>query len=290
MLSCERLDYTPLAITVTETGELGTNAQFQAALAAGFWQGEYLMGPAPWHRTLPGTGSLSGLSSADFRARYAAAFFDEPSTHAAWIFGLGLTLMDAIERAQSLDSNDVARALEATDFTDFMGRVKFDANHQNDIEMLVLQQPEFTFTDHVVFPTAVATIPVAYPTPLWRERRCRAYGPRQALNTSAVGVRLTVECNGNGLCNADGACVCNAPWEGVACDFDPSQFKKDKAPVIILSCVFGSLVFLGLSNAIRLQQKNAVRPRPPVRRPHVPHADGACSAMRAHFQPRPCGS
>ena len=170
-------------------------------------------------------------------------------------------MMEAIERAQSLDANDVARALEASDFTDFMGRVRFDANHQNDLEMLVVQQPAGSATDLVVYPPAVATASLSYPFPPWRQRRCQAYGPEQARNVSAVGVRRTRECNGHGACSLDGACVCSVPWEGTACMVDSTIGGADQSTAIILTCVCAAILFLAISNALRLKQKNAVSAR-----------------------------
>ena len=135
--SLERLNYSPYAVTHSNSRP----SVFTPQIIGGYWQGEYLLGPTPWHRSRPGVGSVSGLTSEDYYSRYTASYNEAEAGNwaGAWNFGLGLAYVDAIERAQSLETDDVARALRDADFTDFMGRVVFDPNNQNDLSMLVVQ-------------------------------------------------------------------------------------------------------------------------------------------------------
>ncbi len=79
----------------------------EAATAAG----------APWY----------GPSGADFIAAYKAAYGgEEPSYHAAGGYAAGLILQAAIEKAGSLDTAAVKKALENMDMMTLFGRIKFD--------------------------------------------------------------------------------------------------------------------------------------------------------------------
>ena len=140
----ERIDYNPYAVLHSNSNPTLLVSDIQT----GLWQGEFLLGPAPWHTSRPGVGALSGLTSEQYFQRYADAYgADEAASYwGAWNFGVGLVYMDAIERAQSLDSNAVAQALRDTDLEEFMGRIKFDQNNQNDLTMLAVQVRSLTCT------------------------------------------------------------------------------------------------------------------------------------------------
>ena len=53
--SLERLDWAPLAVAVTEA--VGSNPVYAAEVVDGWWQGEYVLGPTPWHPSTPARGA-----------------------------------------------------------------------------------------------------------------------------------------------------------------------------------------------------------------------------------------
>ncbi|KAL1519101.1 hypothetical protein AB1Y20_003366 [Prymnesium parvum] len=224
----ERLDWAPHAVVLSEA--VGTNV-YTKRIGEGWWQGEYVLGQATWHKSLPWRGQFSGWTSQQFYERYAAAYDGfEVSYHGAANFAALCALMESIERAQSFDAGAVKTALEAADFVDFYGPIRFDAHHQIDLPMLLLQARrsrlqavrEGQLEEDVVFPlTAVRTAPLAFPMPPWAQRRCRLFGPQFASNLSAgrhpaIG-RLSLECHGHGKCTAAGECACDDGWLGAAC-------------------------------------------------------------------------
>jgi branched-chain amino acid transport system substrate-binding protein len=67
-----------------------------------------------------------GPSSQDFLKAYEDAYNEEPSYHAAGGYVAGLLLQKAIEDADSLDTDAVAKALDALDILTFFGHIQFD--------------------------------------------------------------------------------------------------------------------------------------------------------------------
>jgi len=194
----ERLDWSPLALSVSSS--VGT-ASFAASTRDGWWQAEYALGPSPWHRTVPTVGNFSGMTSADFAARYAARHNEaEVSYHGASAFGGVAALVAAIEAAGTLETEAVAQQLAASSLREFYGDIAFDANGQITVGMLVLQAPDGASSsthsgdpEMVVWPPearATANAVLAFPTPPWAQRRCRLFGGGAALGaTERAGIR-----------------------------------------------------------------------------------------------------
>jgi ABC-type branched-subunit amino acid transport system substrate-binding protein len=67
-----------------------------------------------------------GPSSQDFVKAYEDAYNEEPSYHAAGGYVAGLLLQKAIEDADSLDTQAVAKALDNLDILTFFGHIQFD--------------------------------------------------------------------------------------------------------------------------------------------------------------------
>eukprot|EP00966_Prymnesium_polylepis_P324692 7380713-Prymnesium_polylepis.1 len=77
----ERLDWAPYAVVVSEA--VG-NSEYTKLIVGGWWQGEYIMGPTAWHKTLRQRGQFSGWTSQEFYRRYASAYDEtEVSYHGA---------------------------------------------------------------------------------------------------------------------------------------------------------------------------------------------------------------
>ncbi len=96
----------------------------------------------------------------------------EPSHHAAKAYGGLLAAADAIRRAGSTDREAVRKALEATRLTTAFGPISFESfagyRNQNPAPSLVIQVQQRRFV--VVWPRAVASGQVRFPTPPWAKR------------------------------------------------------------------------------------------------------------------------
>ncbi|HZT52299.1 MAG TPA: amino acid ABC transporter substrate-binding protein [Stellaceae bacterium] len=113
-----------------------------------------------------------GPTPAAFAKAYEERFKVEPDYRAASAYGGGLILQHAIEKANSIEPDKVAAALNATDVTIFFGHVKFatDAQHhglQVAHQMVVAQwQKKGDKLDReVVWPLAAKTADILYPLP-----------------------------------------------------------------------------------------------------------------------------
>ena len=111
----EAMDYAPLQVTMSST--LDTDA-YISNVAAGWWQGQYALGYATWHRSSAVRGAYSGMTSEEFASAYEARYdgMSVPYQGTAQ-FAAGCALAHAIETADSLDTEAVAAALRAQDPT-----------------------------------------------------------------------------------------------------------------------------------------------------------------------------
>jgi len=100
--SLEAMDWTPHALVTTSS--VGTQ-NYGLQVAAGWWQGEYVLGPAIWYHTeSSGTrGAFSNLTSKEFYKTFRAAYGKEVTYHGAATFGGLCALAHAIETAVPLD-------------------------------------------------------------------------------------------------------------------------------------------------------------------------------------------
>ncbi len=96
----------------------------------------------------------------------------QPSHHAAKAYGGLLAAADAIQRAGSTDREAVRAALEKTKIMTAFGPISFASaggyRNQNPAPSLVIQVQDRKFV--VVWPKAVASAPVRFPTPPWSKR------------------------------------------------------------------------------------------------------------------------
>jgi len=181
---------------------------------------------------MPRVGSFSGLTSAEFVDRFAERFDGaKPSYHGAAQFGVGISLVKAIENAASLDPNLVAAELRTLNLPEFYTDISFDANGQLEAPMLVLQfqanyskvaSPEGTIT----FPVDKQVKELQFPMPDWPIRDCWD------------------TCNGvTGHCIESGECVCAENYQGATCE-EYVVVKEDKEGLIIMAAVLGPILFL----------------------------------------------
>ena len=132
----ERVDFSPRATIVSAS--LGLDA-YNTRVNEGWWQGEYVAGPTPWHVSVPRTGHYSKLSSAQFAEMYRDRTGDNVGYQGAATFGAAAALASAIEAAGTLDTKRVRQALQATHLDEFYANISFDDNCQISAPMLVVQ-------------------------------------------------------------------------------------------------------------------------------------------------------
>jgi branched-chain amino acid transport system substrate-binding protein len=111
-----------------------------------------------------------GPTTAEFSKAYQAKFNAKADYHAASGYTSGAILQHAIEQANSIDTDKVAAALNATDVTTFFGHVKFatdPGNHglQQAHEMVLAQWQKVNGKPgrQVVWPEAAKSADLIYP-------------------------------------------------------------------------------------------------------------------------------
>jgi len=105
----------------------------------------------------------------NYRKRYETEYGIEPPYQAAESSAAVLILADAIERAGSLQKDQVRTALAATNTSTFFGWVKFDDVGKNTSKPMVLRQL-IQGRYVVVAPSGFAQQDVVFPRPKWNER------------------------------------------------------------------------------------------------------------------------
>jgi len=127
---------------------------------------EYVTSASPWRPE----GKYPGAR--ELFERLTVALHGEPSHHAAKAYAGALAAADAIRRAGSTDREAVRAALEKTNLLTAFGPVSFAARdgyrNQNPAPSLVIQVQDKKFV--VVWPKAVASGPLRFPTPAWGKR------------------------------------------------------------------------------------------------------------------------
>jgi branched-chain amino acid transport system substrate-binding protein len=80
-----------------------------------------------------------------------------------------LTYVDALQRANSFDTEKVREAIAATNLQTFYGWIKFDETGKNTAKPMVLRQIQKGKLVPVA-PSKFAAGEVIYPRPRWRDR------------------------------------------------------------------------------------------------------------------------
>ena len=221
-----------------------------ALVGDGWWQGEYAIGYAAWHRSSTTRGTFSNMTSEEFANAFEARYDDEPGRRrvrdrhrrrelllGAAQFAAAVALADAIQTAGTLDTEAVAAELRAQDLTEFYGQLSYDELGQIQEGMKVLQWACGMPTDanvanrgsalRLVYPLRLATGAIRFPTPPWEQRRCGAQKVDE----------LGRECHGRGVCTADGTCKCDSTFGGDTCS------ENEPAAWQILAVVLAALCF-----------------------------------------------
>jgi len=118
--------------------------------------------------------SAGGNPEADFPGaldmvkRHEEAFGKTAAGTTAPAYSTVQILVDAIQRANSLDPQAIRDAIAATDMTTVAGPVTFNADGTGNVITVVSQYQDGK--QKLVWPEDIAVVPVAYPAPAWNER------------------------------------------------------------------------------------------------------------------------
>jgi hypothetical protein len=107
--------------------------------------------------------------------------------------------MAAIEHTQSLDPGVLAKAIKESAFPTIFAKVTFDANHQIESEVLIVQMQK-SDSSSVIYPPDAAKASF-FKLPSWKVKSCE---------------RDTNDCSGRGYCNDNERCICDPGYYGLA--------------------------------------------------------------------------
>ncbi len=129
---------------------------------------DYTLCSTQWSSSMKYEGKWFGTSH-NYRKRYELEYGIDPPYQAAESSAAVLVLSDAIERAGTLNGEDIRAALAATDVQTFFGWIKFDETGKNIAKPMVLRQL-IQGRYMVVAPSGFAQQDPIYPRPNWDER------------------------------------------------------------------------------------------------------------------------
>lgn len=157
----------------------------------------YMAGISPWDPSLSSSDSVVGWSPAEFAELHLATTFRTATYHSASAAASVGALIQAIERANSFDSDSIVSILANEEFTTLYGTLSFDSNGQSKAPSLFLQY-DVNSTVQTVYPLDASSGSLVYPMPTWVHRDC------MFTSTCETGSVSTVI----GECQVDGTCKC----------------------------------------------------------------------------------
>lgn len=107
-------------------------------------------------------------SSVDYAITYNLKYNLNPPYQSAGASASLIVLADAIERAQSLDSERVREALEQTKMKTLYGEIRFDKEKNKTKPMVLYQIMNGVYK--IIYPLTVAWSQFVFPMPSWQER------------------------------------------------------------------------------------------------------------------------
>lgn len=167
------------------TSRVGTDAQ-------------YMTGISPWDPSLSMSDDVVGWSATEFADLFLSNTARNPTYHSASGAASVGVLVQAIERANSFDSEKIRTVLSTEEFTTLYGKVSFDDNGQSLAPSLFLQY-DSNNTVNTVYPLESRSGDLIYPMPTWDNRDCMLQ------STCEKGSMST----STGVCQTDGTCTCD---------------------------------------------------------------------------------
>jgi len=128
---------------------------------------EYVVTATLWSPQLPFPGTK------EFAEGYKTKHGAYPSYHGAEAYATMYLIKDVLERAATWSSEDITKALAATDMTTAFGPIKFESKdgyqNQNFMETFVLQV--IKGKHETIWPEKYASAKYMFPIPSWRDRK-----------------------------------------------------------------------------------------------------------------------
>ena len=186
-------------------------------------------------------GSFSNLTSREFALQYELRYGRAVGLFGAASFTALAVLGEAIERAGSLNTSLVRRALQTSTLSEFYADVAFDEHGQLEETYRILQiRPSdvasngtrpggLTLVYNPRDPPSVRGQLISFPQPTWAERTCD---------------QATLACSGRGRCSTRGVCVCDDGYVGQACEATPRDLTVQAVLIGSLTCLL--VVAMGL--------------------------------------------
>jgi len=193
--SLRRAEWTPKAQVFTVC--VGMD-EFTAAV--GKSDAMYMTGISPWDPSLSAKDDVVGWSASEFAKSFEERTHRTPTYHSASAAASVGAMVQAIERANSFDSDKVAQVLSSEEFPTLYGKLSFDSNGQSKAPSLFLQY-DANATVQTVYPLESSSGEFVYPMPTWANRDC------VFLSVCKEGSSSTVP----GECRDDGSCECDDP-------------------------------------------------------------------------------
>jgi len=197
---------------------------------------QYMTGISPWDPSLLMTDDVVGWSAREFAELFLSNTARSPTYHSASGAASIGVLVQAIERADSFDSDTIRSILSTEEFTTLYGRVSFDENGQSIAPSLFLQY-DSNNTVNTVYPIETRSGELVYPMPSWEKRDCTL------LSTCETGSVST----SSGECLDDGSCDCDddnaiSSGQGIdaSCVLVP---EEDKTYINSSLAIFGYVLF-----------------------------------------------
>jgi len=159
---------------------------------------QYMMGISPWDPSLVSKDAVVSWSASKFAELFLATTWRTSTYHSASAAASVSVIVQAIERADSFDSDAVASVLATKEFVTLYGTLSFDDNGQSMAPSLFLQYDQNT-TVQTVYPPDAKSGDLRYPMPTWDHRDCILVATCESGSASTV----------RGKCQEDGTCFCD---------------------------------------------------------------------------------
>jgi len=237
--------YTPKALVMSLCP--GTSGFLEAVGA----DAENIMGVTAWDKSLDATDAIINMTAEEFFYEIRDRIGADAVYHTAASAGAISALVQAIQRADSIDPAAVAAELKLGGFQTVFGEVNFDNNNQFRDPYLLVQYDKSGNTP-VIWPKN--GLEMVYPMPTWQSQDCRA----------------SENCSDIGECQSDGSCLCPGDYEpsGYKCIIIPNedhqQSPQVKAVCLALFAVNWIISMSAIAWTIHYRRKPVIRASQPV--------------------------
>jgi len=186
---------------------------------------QYVLVGYNWLSTLNATDPVLGWTAEEYNEIHTVFNHQAPSYQAAAAAASISLLVQAIEAAQSLDTEKVQKQLDTRTFETLYGTLQFDDQGQRSKPSTAVQF-DSEGNPQVVYPPEEASRELVYPIPTWSKRDCNRGN----------------NCSFHGECKDDGSCECYDGFVslGDKCiAYAPEEKHLNRGIQIACLCLFG---------------------------------------------------